>query len=1045
MKLTDTAVRVPTLTIVATLLILLWGINYYSTMSRREDPDVEIIACWIVTIYPGALPEDVEQYVTKPIEDAVAQINEVDEIRSESGYSYSRVTVVLDEDTPSSKIKQIWDNMRAKLETVKGDLPDGCGEPILNDSIFDTCSHMIAITGDDYTPRELAAIGERIKDRLGQLPDAGTVSVTGAQKEQIYVEFNPERMAQLGVPVTQLMNALKSANLLFPGGQFNSGGSEISIDAAQGFKSLADIENLPVYNTRGGQQVYLRDVAAVRYSTPDPPEAITRVNGKPGVLVTVVMKDGKNVIELGKQVEEELGRIRQELPADVQVSVVHDQPFEVGKATGEFMLHLYLALIFVFLVVLLFMGVRASIPVGLAVPLSLIGSFAVFSVLGVDLQRISIGGLIITLGMLVDDAIVITDVAQRNFDAGMNRQDAAISAVKTLFVPVSTATLTTVAAFLPLLMVPGMIGQFIKDIPIAVCVAMMLSLLVAITVTPAVCAYLLISTKKHKQFQPLDGLMKWLERKYPPILQWTQQHRVTTLVIVIAVFAVAITVAKSLGVNFFPSADRDQFAIDMFAPEGTAVPETEWLVEQVEAILNEQDGIQNYVATIGEGGPKYYLSRLPNGKNSALAEFVIRTETGEDTHRLASIMKNEIYKRVPGVRAEVKLLELGPPVGAPIALEIHGTNIAELRKIGNQVEQVLNANSSITSVNDSFGFNRPQLHLVTDPAQLRAVGLSAGDLNQMTALLTNGAEVTQYRAPERTIPVVLRAQKEFRDNGADLSRVYVQNAQTGAPVPLSSLARLETVDVISKIQRQDRERQLTVEAFITEGVLADDVMKQVKPALDKLELPSGYSITEGGEKEMRDKSFRYVLQAMLTALLLIMVMLVAQFQSLRISLVAYIAIPLAMIGAFFALKLTGWPVSFMAMLGMLSLMGIVMKTSIVLVDYIMDRLRLGMSLDDAIRVSGQARLRPIILAATTALVGLIPLALMGGGMWEPMAWAIIGGLTTSTTMTLLIVPLLFRMIAAKRAVQLAQQWRERNPELAKAHEEEARKNAGLEG
>jgi len=1024
MKITETAVRVPTLTIVATLLVMAWGIMYFNTMSRREDPNIEIIACWVITTFPGALPGDVEQYVTKPIEDAIAEINEVDEIRSSSNYSYSQVTVILDEDTPQDGIKQIWDNMRVKLEAIQADLPDGCNPPFLNDGVFDTCSHIVAISGEHYTSRELEAFGERIKKRLGDLPSAGTVKVAGVLPEQIYVEFNPERMVHYGVRMDQLAGALQATNLLFPGGQLELEGTSYSIDADGGFESLEDIRNLPVYATDTGQQVRLRDLAEVNYRTQDPPGQISRVNGDEAVLVSVVMKDGRNVMELGKEVEAELAVIKQHLPDDLNVQIVHDQPHEVGLTTNTFMNNLYQGFVLVFLVVFLFMGLRPSIPVGLAVPLSLIGSFAIFSIFGTELQRIAIGGLIITLGMLVDNAIIITDMAQRFVDEGMDRKEAAIKATKQLMVPVFTSTLTTIAAFGPLLIVPGMLGEFIQDIPITVCVAIVISFVVAVTVTPAICAYLLIDTKQIKTFQPLDPLMKLLERHYPPFLAWTQRNVWITVGIIVGAFVVTLMLGKTLGVQFFPAAERDQFIIEINAPEGTAIEETSLIAAQMEQILDEQEGITSYTLSIGQGGPKFYLSRFPAGDSSSYAEFLVNTVDGKASAGIVEKVRAEAYSRVPGARVDVMLLESGPGVGAPIQLEIKGDNINELRRIGDEVSRILAGVDGTTGIHDSFGADRTQLKLVTDPAQLRAIGLTGGDINQVTAMLTSGYPVTEFRAPERTIPVVMRAQDEYRDESLDLNKVYISNLVKGGAVPLSSVARLESVPIIGKIGRQDRTRQLTVSCHLVGGLLADDVMQEIAPKLAAIELQPGYSIKDAGEGDMREEAFGHIISAMGMALMLILIVLIAQFQSLRISLVVYLAIPLALIGAILGLFVTGWPIGFMAMLGILSLIGIVIKNSIVLVDFIMEKLREGVPLDQAISESGQARLRPIILATATTVGGLFPLGMFGGGMWAPMAWAIVGGLIVSTVLTLIVVPLFFRLVAGKRALQLVNRQRE---------------------
>ena len=1019
MKITELSVRYPALAIIATVLIVLWGTHYFLTMSQREDPEITIRGCRIITAFPGALPEDIEQYVTKPLEDVIAEIGEVNEISSDSRYGLSVIFAMLEDDTPKGDVDQIWDKLRNKIDRIAGDLPEGSYPPIVDDEFFDTCSHIICVSGDDYSPRELTAFAERIQRRLSSLPAAGKVSISGDRPERIFLEYDQAQMTRYGVGFKQLLATIEGTNILMPGGGIELNGQTYAVDSTGGFERLADIENLPVYGRPGGAQVRLGDLGELRYGYEDPPEHLARVNGHECVMVSVIMKDGMNVIELGRQVEAEMASIRGSLPVDLCLTIVQDQPSQVSARVSTFLANLRSGVLLVILVVFLFMGLRPSVPVGLAIPLVMVTSFAVLNLTGTDLQQMSIAGLIIALGMLVDNAIVVTDNVSRYLDAGMERRQAAITATQELAMPMLTSTLTTVAAFLPLVMLPGETGEFIFDIPLVVSIAILMSYVLALTTTPMICSLVLRPNTGRRTFQPLAPLMRMMENAYPLMLHWTQLNLGWTALIVTALFIGSLAMFPLLGVQFFPGAERNQFAIDITLPDGSSIFETQRVTEEVEAILDDQAGVTSYLASIGAGMPMYYYNRITRSANSNLAEFLVNTESVEATARIIPDLRRTVQSSVSGARIEVKFLEQGPPVGAPIQIKVQGDNITELKRIGDQIKEILADTPHVIDVQDSFGNDRRQLQLVVDETQLRAIGSTKQDINSTTGLILRGYSVTEYRAPGRTIPMVIRARPEDRDQARDLDSYYIINNYTGSHVPLSSIAHFQTVDVTSKIQRRNRVRELVVSANMSGGRLSSDALRHdIQPALAGIKLKPGYSINISGEAEESGEAFADLGTFATIAILLIILIIVAQFKSIRIGLVVFISIPLSLIGAILGLLVTGNPFGFTAGLGVISLAGIVINNSIVLIDFIMERLRDGHPLDEAIDQAGRSRLRPILLTTVTTIGGLLPLGIFGGSMWSPLCFAIIGGLIVSTFLTLLVVPLVFRVVAGRRAVQL---------------------------
>ncbi|MCB1216175.1 efflux RND transporter permease subunit [bacterium] len=1021
MLITRLAVRFPTLTTICVLLIVLWGLSYFFTMSRREDPEITIRGARLITFFPGAMPEDIEQYVTKPLEDVAAEIAEVNEIGSASRYSVSVMFIKLDDDTPVREVPQIWDRLRAKIATMRDTLPEGASEPIVDDEFFDTSSHIIALSGEDYSPRELAAFAERIRKRISLLPAAGRVQVWGEQEERIWLEFDQLRMARYNINLDSLLGSLQGTNVLMPGGELESEGSRWTIDSSGEFDSLEAIRRLPVSGMQGGGQLRVGDLGDVTYGYEDPANYLTRVNGQPAVLISVVMKSGRNVMQLGRQIDAEIADIRSSIPSDLNLTVVHDQPMQVGLQIGNFLSNLYTGILLVVLVVFLFMGLRSTIPVGLAIPLVLVSCFAVMSLLGTSLQQMSIAGLIIAIGMLVDNAIVVADNVSRYMERGVERREAAIRATTELAMPMLTSTLTTVFAFLPLLAMHAESGEFVRDIPLTVSAAILLSYLIALTVTPAICSVAIRPGRGALNFSPLGGLMGWLERAYAPVLAWTQRQRLLTGAIVILTFIGSMALFGRLGVQFFPSADRNQFTIDLYMPEGTALSETERAVEDMERILAEQEGVTSFVANIGQGGPMYYYNRVPLARASWYAEFLVNTTDRAESARLVPLLRSEAQQRVAGAEVIVRSLEQGPPVGAPIQIKVRGENLEELKAIGREIKAALGTAEDVIDIRDSFGVDSRHLELVVDESQLRAIGMTRYDVNRVTLINTSGLEVTQYRAPSRTIPVMMRVMHERRDDATDLESFYLHSGPGNSPVPLSSVAHYESRHVTSQIDRTDRERELVVSANMANGRLASDALKEVQPALNGIDIKPGYRIIISGEAEESSEAFAGLGSASGVALLLIILVLVAQFRSIRIAFVVFIAIPLSLIGAILGLYVSGWPFGFTAGLGLISLAGIVVNNSIVLMDFIMERLRHGAPLDEAIAGAGAARLRPIILTTATTIGGLLPLGIWGGSMWAPMAWAIIGGLLVSTGLTLIVVPMIFRQLAGNRAQELARQ------------------------
>lgn len=1021
LDITTPSVRYPTLTAIAVLLVFVWGIWYYNTMSRREDPSITILGAQISTIWPGALPEDIEQYVTDPIEEACEQIPEVKEVTSWTRNSISLLWVELDSETPKSEIPHIWTQLRARLARLRPTLPQGCGDPDVDDEIFDTCSHVFCITGQGLTQRELSAVAQRVKERLSALPAAGRVNIDGNLEERIYLEFDPARLTQFRLSPDSVLDMVRAQNALLPGGSLEAGGDTFALRASGEFKGLDDLRNMSIYSSAAGSNLRLGDLGTATYGYEDPPSLLCRVNGREAVAVSLIMREGKNVTVLGRQVEAELARIRADLPAGVDLVCVQDQPRQVAARIEIFTGCLRDGIILVTLLVFALMGWRAAVPVAAAIPVTLVGTFAVISLLGTDLHQLSIAALIISVGLIVDDAIVVSDNIFRHLQMGKTPLRAAIEGTHDIIIPDLTGTLVTMVSFLPLLGLKGDAGSFVHDIPVVVCAALAMSFLASITITPSLAALLLKPGAGRPREALLLPALDFIKRGYPPLLAWSHRRRWLTLLIVTAAFAGSLALFPYLGMEFFPSAERDQFVIDIEAPMGTAIQETAELARYAEAVLSRKNVVANYVTYIGGGGPRFYYAILGAEHIPSYARIVVNVKRWQDSAPLAAQLRQELPASVPGARIQVRLLEQGPPVGDPIQLHVDGESLSKLKAIGAQIKGLLAQSPGVSDIHDNFGRDSKQVRLQVNQAALRQCGCSTADISSLLATAFSGQFVTNYRAPNREIPVVARLYPQFRGSVADIERLYIQSRTSMQPVSLKSLASPQVEFVTSQIERFNGRRRLIVSATTDGTVLPSEVVARLRPQIDALGLPPGYNLRFKGEAEEAGEAYSGLGAATIIAILLIMLILVAEFKSVRIGLIILLTIPLALIGAILGLYLTGWRFGFIAGLGVTSLAGIVVNHVIVMVDFIMLRLRDGHNMDEAIRLAGEARLRPIMLTSLACIFGLLPLGLSGGSMFAPMCWVVIFGVLTSTLLTLIVVPLVFRSLAGRKAVRLARQ------------------------
>ncbi|MHB1127957.1 MAG: efflux RND transporter permease subunit [Bacillota bacterium] len=994
--------------LVAMLLFIIAGAAGYYKMPRQEDPD--IIPSWatVFTGYPGAGPEKVEQLVTRVLEKRISEMDDIKELTSYSQEGGSIIVVHLEDGADREKS---WDALREKVDAARAEMPTDTREPDVNTRLSETITMMISVESHAYSYSQLSQYAEQVKRRLEPVRGVARVDLVGEPEEEVTVMLDWRWLSEYDVPPTQIFAALQGRNNLIPGGSWPSDGFRNQVITSGQYGSLQEIAGTVVAVSDEGYPIRLDHVAKVE-RLPNPSPTYIRSNGNRAVILTITAKEGLNVVKLGRQVREQLSGFSDILPGDVKVKVIVDQPLGIEERLSNFSSSLIFGMLLVIIVVLTTMGVRSAVIISISIPFSILLSFALMPVLGIKLHQVSIAALVISLGMLVDNAIVITDNIDRLLVAGIERREAVIRGVGEVGTAVLTATLTTVGAFIPLMLMQGDTGDFIRDIPQVVSLALLASLLVSVTVTPLFGYNFL---KQKKAGVASIQVLRPAEEFYRRILAASLKRPGITLFLAITALGISFVAIPLLGLQFFPPADRNQLIIDVNMPRGTDIKVNDEVSSSVESILMEQSQIENFTAFIGRGIPKFYYNELPPRESSDITQILItlkdNSRSDEDVEALIYSLRHKFAGEIAGARIEVRRLEQGPPVGAAIAVRIGGDDLDTLQTLSRQVQEMVQQVSGTVGVSTDIQ-EVPLLRVEVDPSRAALSGLTNYDVSLAVRAATEGLHATDYQEGSKELPVVMRYYRAGMEGLGGLESLFVTSPVTGANVPLKEIARVFPEWEVAEIIRYNNQRTVTVRANV-EGRLPAEVQQDIENRLESLDLPKGYFITYGGENEDRDASFASLGNAAIIAVLVIYLLLVIQFNSLIQPIVVLSTIPLALFGAVIGLWVTGNPVGFMALLGIVSLSGIVVNNAIVLLEFINALRRNSIPLTEAIMEAGRQRFRPIMLTTLTTVGGLLPLTVSGGKLWGPMGWSIIFGLLGSTLLTLVVVPALYLLTESR--------------------------------
>jgi multidrug efflux pump subunit AcrB len=1029
------AVNRKSLVLAAATLALFWSLAAALTMQRREDPGTEQRQTEIVTLFPGATTENVEQLITKKIADEVRGVAHVEHVNGVSRPGISDIEV--DFDDALQHAEGPLKDVRNKLDDLKGQLPAGIAGPTIVDDVWQTYPMLVGITADGLTQRQLRDVAKTLEDRLASLPDVGLVRMVGEQEQQVDVALDTRALSTYGLAPSDVVTALAGKNALAPNGSLAVGGRLAQVDPSDGLKTPSDVASAPVA-TPNGRVVRVADVARVRTGYPDPPTEVVHVylagerrspgvGGRPAVVLAVQVKETSSVTELGPEVEGALAQARANWPAGIDAALLADQPRTVDERVADFAVNLILGVVLVTVLVALLMGLRNGLLVGLTVVLSIVLTFGAMPLVHVDINQISLLALIIALGVIVDAGIVSIDNIERHLCAGTPRREAAWRGVQELWVPLLTSTLVAMSSFLPFRLMGGAIGDFVRDLAVVTSLALAMSLLVAYFLTPIVAERFAAAANGATARGPaarlrtlFDRLLGTLQRGYVPLASAAMRAPLVTVAIAALLLAAAALGIPRLGVQFFPSADRNQFFVDVTAPDGTDIRATEAIVRRVGALVAEQHDVTTYGAFIGRGAPRFYYNVISEQPRPNYAQLIVDTTDVAAAKRLVPLLRDELARRVAGARIEVKPLEQGPPVGAPIQVRIAAEDAALLPPLAARLGETLHAIPGTVAVRDSLGQPTTKFDVTLDPQRAAETGVSDAAVQQLLALAYGGSVATEIRERDRQTPVVVRLPQSLRSDVSALTATSVRGAG-GANIPLGEIASIALGTQTSTTTIRDGLPTVTIAADVV-GRLPSEVLADLRSALARQALPSDVRLTYAGEDEQTTKSFRNLALAAIVGLLVNQTILLWEFRALHLSLVILAAVPLGLIGAVTGLAVTGNHFGFVASLGLASLGGVVTNHTIVLFEYALREREHdpSIAMEQALIVAGTKRLRPILLTVVTSIAGLLPLAFSSQTLWRPFCWAVIFGLGASMLMTLVAIPALYRLTSREPSAERAQ-------------------------
>ncbi len=1004
-NLSEWALRNRPLVLYFAMVFAIAGIWSYMHLGQSEDPPFTFKAMVVRTTWPGATAEETARQVTERIEEKLQELPQLEFIRSYSRPGESNVFVVAKDSLSSKEMPDLFYQVRKKINDIRHTLPQGSQGPFVNDEFGDTFGNIYALVGDGFDYALLKAYAERVQLQLLRVPDVAKVSLVGLQDERVYVEISNAKIATFGLDFGTVVQQLEQQNAVTAGGSFETEQDRIFVRASGAFESVDAIRNITI---RGNGRLFrLGDVAEVHRGFVDPPAARMRFKGKEAIGLTVAMKKGGDIVRLGRALDEATASIEKDLPIGLEFGRVADQPRAVRNSIAEFVRTLAEAVIIVLAVSFFSLGYRTGLVVALSIPLVLAMTFAAMKFFDIGLHKISLGALVLALGLLVDDAIIAVEMMSVKLEQGYDRIRAAAFTYSSTAFPMLTGTLVTAAGFLPIATAQSGTGEYTRSIFQVVTIALILSWIAAVVFIPYLGYRLLPDGDKLKAAHAGHDLYDTkFYRRFREVLEWCLDHRRTVIAATVLAFIVSLGLFRFVQQQFFPASTRLELMVDMKLPEGSSLHATEHAVTKLERYLDQQKGIENYVAYVGTGSPRFYLPLDQQLPQASFAQFVVLTESIEAREALRARLIQLFEDDFTELRGRVTRLENGPPVGFPVQFRVMGEDIPTVRRIAREVAGVMRANADIANVHLDWEEPSKVIRLNIDQGRARQMGVNSQRLSQFIQSSISGSRITQYRENDEIIDVMLRGPLEERAKLSLLDSLAIPT-ESGKSVPLAQIATIEYGLEEGIIWRRNRLPTVTVRGDVYGQVQPPTVTKQVDAQLAQLRanLPSGYLLQLGGTVEDSARGQASVNAGVPLFILVVLTLLMLQLKSFARTFLVFMTAPLGMIGVTLFLLLFNTPFGFVAMLGTIALSGMIMRNSVILVDQIDHDIGDGIAPWDAVVGSTVRRFRPIVLTALAAVLAMIPL--MRSAFFGPMAVAIMGGLIVATALTLLFLPALY--------------------------------------
>lgn len=1010
MKISDFAVKNYQFTLVIFMMTVALGLTTFLTMPRSEDPVIESPQFPVIVIYPGASPEDMEELVVDPLEEVIYGLEDIKRIKTEIK---DGVAVLFVEYNYNEDVNEKYQELVREVNTLRPDLPEDIFSIKINKvRPSDVNILQIALISENASRDQLKKYGERLQEQLEKITELKKVELFGLPDQIVRVDLKLDKIAEMNIPLNAIIGNIQSELSNIPGGQLEAGSKSFNVKTSGNYTSAAEISETIVFSAQG-KTIQLNDIAEIRNDFEES-KHITRLNGYRSIFVTAALKEGNNISAVQEKYLLAISNLEKELPDNIDLITAFDQGDYVNRRLSGLGFDFLIAIGLVF-ITLLPLGNRASIIVMISIPLSLAIGLVLLNALGFGLNQLSIVGLVVALGLLVDDSIVVVENIERWIRDGFSKKEAALKATKQISLSVVGCTVTLIIAFLPLVFLPEGSGDFVRSLPMAVIMSVLASMLVSLTIIPFLSTWMLKDKGADHSNKIFDLFQRGIHATYAPLLERALRKPVQTLVLAGVIFIISMGLFPIIGFSLFPPSEKPTFLINITTPLQSNLNTTDKISRQVETELNQIAELKNYATNVGKGNPRIYYNEIPENERTDYAQIFVQLDPETSPPRKMEIIEalKAKFSGFVGAKVEVKNFEQGPPVTAPVEVRLSGENLDSLRSLAGKVEQLVKETAGTIYVTNPVANLKTDVRVAIQKDKARQLGVNIAEVDRTVRLALAGLNLGSFTDQEnQKRDILLSSPRAEKATLANLDGLYITN-QLGAGVPLSQIANLELESSTLTIDHFNKIRSVSVTAFVDQSFLSDRVINEVIQKMEQLELPAGYSYKMGGEFETRQESFAGFNTVIIVTVFLFIAVLILLFKTFKSTIIVLSVIPLGMVGALVSLWISGNSLSFVAIIGLIALAGIEVKTSILLVDFTNQLRQEGKPLEAAIREAGEIRFLPIVLTTITAIGGLIPIALSTNPLISPLAIVLIGGLISSTLLSRIVTPVMYKLLPPK--------------------------------